>query len=105
MKREDLLKYCRYYKGVEKNSKSLSDLDTYFFEKEHIWVEKCINDEKFIDRMNKSFSEYEKSTTDNVQNSLKAFLFFSYARQLDYCSDEEIINLFNTFYKTKYLKK
>lgn len=109
MKKEDLLKFCRYYHGEKTAPKKItvSQNDTAFWETEKKWVElTCIGD----DSLGNMLDEYleaglrDFSQTDDTPATLKAVLFNRYGYWLGGYGLKEDAKQFKTFYTKEYLK-
>lgn len=74
MKREDLLKLCRYYKGTS-NKQQEDQFETY----ERVWVEMTLDDhialKEYMRDFRRVFSENDPTTRFDIPTTLKAVLW------------------------------
>lgn len=101
MKKEDLLKYCRYYKGEKSPPK---EIKSTFWNYEKKWIELSDEDNIHLDEMitiyvSKGLGRFEHD--DNVPLTLKALLFNRYS----HWNVNPNVNEFKQWYKTEYIKK
>lgn len=99
MNKDNLLKYCRYYKGEESTPKNVN---TTFWEYEQKWVEWMLNNDAILDDMVSVFvsnglGAFEQK--DNTPITLKALLFNRYA----HWSLGDIVEGFKKWYKSSYI--
>lgn len=99
MKRDELLKQCRYYKGEENVPNGGSAM---FAEYEQDWVNLTLNNPQYIDNLtNEYFLLIGKTAIiDDTPDSLKAILFNRYTHWHPYWNKAEFI----IWYKTEYKK-
>lgn len=99
MKREELLKQCKYYKGEENNPKGGNAM---FADYEKDWVDLTLNNPKYIDSLlNEYFLLVGKTAIiDDVPETLKAVLFNRYTHWHPYWNKAEFI----LWYQAEYLK-
>lgn len=106
---DDLLKYCRYYKGEEEcPEENTKNNNSYLWYYEKMWVENpAFRDESF-DPDNINFYEYKNAglidfnLNDNVPVTLKALLFNRYGHWSG--GYENIPEGFKKWYNEFYLK-
>lgn len=95
MKKEELLKYCRYYKG-QKNNPYTDRKEEYLYIYERAWVELMMsNDDEIIstlidDYINAGLAHF--SETDNVPITLKAVMYNRYAQHNEMFKIDEFKN-------------
>lgn len=102
MKKEDLLKYCRYYKGEDNSPFDDPNLSSLWYY-EQTWVED-ISSNRYLDIL---IDEYVRSGLglfaqfDNIPVTLKALLFNRYAKGCQSLSDAKkgFQEFYNKYYK------
>lgn len=100
MKKEELLKYCRYYKGEEEITNN-QDADIYIiWRAERAWVQDFSNDEITQKTLNEyiAFGLIDFSITDNTPIHLKAFIFQSYCHYIERVDIENFKNFYTKYY-------
>lgn len=101
MKKNDLLKFCRYYKG-EQNCPYTDNTKSMLWDFERTWVNDVLHDADF----NELLTEYmnvglrDFSETDDTPITLKAILFNRYAKTA--YTMQDAVPSFKDFYKKYY---
>ncbi len=114
MKREELIKYCRYYKGEKENPYDGKNQDAaMFWEYESIWVDRLFSDTKFLKMMQDELIEVAANLEDKdpqiIDNSrpfsLVALLFNRWCKWCNDChmSYKGVVGDFERWYKKYYL--
>lgn len=103
MTREDLIKFCRYYKGEKEHPKTHDAIVHIAWNAERKWIEDFPNkgncEDILKDYMEIGLTEFEMQ--DDTPIILKAYLFnrfCQYAERID-------INAFKKFYLNEYKKE
>lgn len=110
MKKEELLKFCRYYHGESAvpDRLKVSQNDTAFWETEKSWVERTLKNDESLGNMLDDYLEAglrEFAQTDNTPATLKAMLFNRYGYWLGGYGLLEDAAAFKQFYTSQYIKK
>ena len=106
MDKQDLLKFCRYYKG-EKENPHPDGNDALFWGYESKWVDEMVKDTDFLsecitDYIGIGLSDFDK--TDDTPLSLKALLFNRYCHW-NSGTMLDCIKPFKDFYKNDYKRE
>lgn len=102
MKKDDLLRFCRYYRGESDNPFKNDDTRAILWDYERTWVSDNLKDGDFSDYLNdyiavglQDFAKY-----DDTPVTLKAMLFNRYAKS-EY-SMQSAVPRFKDFYNKYY---
>lgn len=107
MNKDNLLKFCKYYKGEENDPFEGSDQNKsmlWFYER--AWVHEMSNDSKDLSIYIEEYIRHGLRTFElfnNIPLTLKALLFNRFARTFQ--SMAEAVEPFKTFYIEYYTKK
>lgn len=100
MKKEDLLKYCRYYHGEDKCKSTDADVQM-LFKIERAWVDMMCSIDGDFRRFLDNYIEAglkDFNVTDDVPVTLKAVLFNRFTQY----NDRVDVNAFKQWYKKHY---
>lgn len=70
MKREELLQFCRYYKGEEDNPYENGDYKGFYWQVESMYVENALQDDKWHSEWKKQAKHYKNVATKNGLRNL-----------------------------------